>query len=51
MTLAHAHSLPVKYSVVKMILVTSLQFPWLILIDERYYLIACPFLQVSHFHM
>ena len=27
MTLARAQSLPVKYSVVKMILVTSLEFP------------------------
>ena len=36
MTLARAQSLPVKYSVVKMILVTSLAFPWLMLIDERF---------------
>jgi len=51
MTLARAQSLPVKYSVVKMILVTSLEFPWLMLIDERYGLIAGPLLQVSRFHM
>jgi len=51
MTLARAQSLPVKYSVVKMTLVTSLEFPWLMLIDERYCLITGPFLQVSRFHM
>jgi len=50
MTLARAQSLPVKYSVVKMILVTSLEFPWLMLIDERYCLITGPLLQVSRFH-
>jgi len=44
-------SLPVEYSVVTMILVTSLEFPWLMLIDERYCLIAGPLLQVSRFHM
>jgi len=36
MTLARAQSLPVKYSVVKMIFVSSLEFPWLMLIDERF---------------
>jgi len=51
MTLSRAQSLPVKYSVVKMILVTSLEFPWLMLIDETYCLIAGPLLQVSRFHM
>jgi len=53
MTLARAQSLPVKFSVVKMILVTSLEFPRPMLIDERYCLIAGPFLrdQVSRFHM
>jgi len=51
MTLARAQSLPVKYSVVKMILVTSLEFPWLMLFDERYCLIDGPLLQVSRFHM
>jgi len=51
MTLARAQSLPVKYSVVKIILVNSLKFPWLMLIDERYCLTAGPLLQVSRFHM
>jgi len=51
MTLARAQSLPVKYSVVKMILVTSLEFPWLMLIDESYCLITGPLLQVFRFHM
>jgi len=46
-----AQSLPVKYLVMKMILVTSLEFPWLMLIDERYCSIAGPLLQVSRFHM
>jgi len=49
--LARAQSLPVKYSVVKMILVTSLEFPWLMLIDERYCLIAGLLIQVSRFRM
>jgi len=35
----------------EMTLVTSLAFPWLMLIDERYCLIASPLLQVSGFHM
>ena len=51
MTLAHAQSLPVKYSVVKMISVTSLEFAQLMLIDERCCLIAGPLFQVSRFHM
>jgi len=51
MTLGRAQSLSVKYSVVTMILVTSLEFPWLMLIDERYCLNAGPLLQVSRFHM
>jgi len=51
MKLARTQSLPVKYSLVKMILVASLEFPWLMLIDERYCLIAGPLFQVSRFHM
>jgi len=38
-------------SEIDILLVASMEFPWLMLIDERYCLIAGPLLQVSRFHM